>query len=252
MTFIKLYLNRYNVISWLIIANVVVWVALRLCVFLGAGSVGVWLELPSQCGALINRPWTLVTYMWVQYDIFHLVCNMVMLYYFGQICSTLGRERYVLPTYLCGGVVGALCYIAVASIGLHVLGNGLIGSSAAVIAIGVFAAFTSPELPFGVWLLGEVQLRWIVTAVVMIMCIGALATSVGELFTHLGGVAAGALTYFISHSQASGRKAGCLSATDSIENLDHILDKVKRSGYSSLNSRERKALFEISNKLNRQ
>lgn len=252
MTFIKQYLSRPGVVGWLIIANVAMWAVLRLCGFFGMDRVGTMLELPARCDSLIHHPWTVFTYMWVQYDLLHIVCNMVMLYYFGRICNTLGQDSRTLPTYLCGGVVGAMGYIAVASIAPGLVGSGLIGSSAAVIAVGVFAAFTAPRLQLGVWLLGDMQLRWIITGVVVVMCIGALATSVGELFTHLGGVAAGAGMHFLRRTQSLKRRAVHANSSNTMENLDQILDKVKRSGYSSLNPRERKALFEISNKLNRQ
>ncbi|MDE6310096.1 MAG: rhomboid family intramembrane serine protease, partial [Muribaculaceae bacterium] len=180
----------------------------------------------------------------------HMACNMVMLYYFGQICVTLGQERYLLVTYLCGGVLGGVCYTVFASFFPSMVGSGLIGASAAVIAVGVFAAFISPRLQLGVWLLGEMQLRWIVVGVVGVMCVGALAASVGELITHLGGVAAGMCMYYMQRFRSMNRHTSFDRQNASMENLDNILDKVKRSGYSSLNARERKSLFEISNKLN--
>lgn len=252
MTFIKQYLNRPGIVGWLIIANVAMWAVLRLCGFWCMNRVGMTLELPAHYDILLQQPWTVLTYMWVQYDLLHIACNMVMLYYFGSICNTLGQDRYILPTYLCGGVVGALCYIAVACIAPGMVGSGLIGSSAAVIAVGVFAAFTAPRLQLGVWLLGDMQLRWIITGVVMVMCIGALATSMGELFTHLGGVAAGAGMHFLRRVRSLKRRGVHANSSNTMENLDQILDKVKRNGYSSLNTRERKALFDISNKLNHQ
>ncbi len=251
MNSIKRFPQRPGIVGWLIIVNVAMWVAMRLCVAFGADSLVGALALPGDAEQAMLRPWTLFTYMWLHYDLLHITGNMVMLYYLGRICDTLGQTSLVLPTYIIGGILGALGYIAVALADQALVGSALVGASAAVIAVGVFDAFTAPRLRFGVWLLGEVELRWIVLVVVALMCIGATAASIGNLLAHLAGAVAGIGMHYYRKSKArrSSLKPNAQQVT--MEQVDRVLDKVKRSGYSSLNASERRVLFVMSNRLNR-
>ncbi len=42
-------------------------------------------SVPSSFKALLVRPWTLITYMFVHKDIWHILFNMLWLYWFGRI-----------------------------------------------------------------------------------------------------------------------------------------------------------------------
>lgn len=250
MTSIKHRLTGRGLLNCLII-NVVVWVVARVSVALDAPSIPLSLQLPARVGGVLAHPWTILSYMFVQYDVLHLLSNMLMLYWFGRMCHTLGQSRLILPSYIAGGLLGAGCYLLTSIINPAWVGSGLVGASASVIAIGVLAALTAPRLKTHVWLIGEVELRWIAVAIIALFCIGALATSVGALVAHAGGVAAGVAVYYLRRYNAARRRASLHTRQVSPEQIDHILDKVKRSGYSSLNAKERHALFEMSRQLNR-
>lgn len=44
-----------------------------------------FIEMPSIPYEFITHPWTLLTYMFVHYDVWHILFNMLWLYWFGQI-----------------------------------------------------------------------------------------------------------------------------------------------------------------------
>src|SRR3990167_8331504 len=51
----------------------------------GIGQVINWLALPSDVTKLLYQPWTVLTYMFLHEEIFHLLFNMLVLYFGGQI-----------------------------------------------------------------------------------------------------------------------------------------------------------------------
>jgi len=77
----------------IIIVNVAVWVTLRVIaiiamLFASPGLLGTALslvEIPSRPVELLLHPWTLLTYMFAQFDLLHILFNMLWLYWFGVI-----------------------------------------------------------------------------------------------------------------------------------------------------------------------
>jgi membrane associated rhomboid family serine protease len=64
--------------------------------------------VPIQLG---QEPWTLFTYMFVHSGIFHLLFNMITLYFFGRFVMALVGETSFLTTYFIGGICGGLVYL---------------------------------------------------------------------------------------------------------------------------------------------
>lgn len=256
--------------------NVAIFILLRLaaivCVFSGnpdyidvvLGQV----ELPSSLGVFITRPWTLVTYMFAQYDLLHVVFNMLWLYWFGTMFMMISQPRRLLTLYLCGGLAGALFYM----IGYMVLPmfqwsyGSLIGSSASVIAIVTAVAILMPHFKMHLLLIGSVSVKWIAIVTIVLVLIGVTGSNAGGEIAHIGGVIAGVcyalwvkkgynltLRFARRHSGTASRQADSGSRSgltpDERAQLDAILDKIKKSGYSSLTASERDRLFSVSRKI---
>ena len=92
--------------SVLIVVNVALWVVSLLFPLvdylyaLPTGSVSAgwhdWLALSSQWTDLLHHPWTLMTYMFLHDGFWHILFNMVMLYFGGIMCCRyLGNRRFV-------------------------------------------------------------------------------------------------------------------------------------------------------------
>ncbi len=222
-----------------------------------------WLECPDSMLALVTHPWSLITYMFVHVDIFHLIFNMLLLYWFGSVFMLTGVSRQIYFLYLAGGMAGGLLFAATGSIPTWYNTGLLAGSSASVMAIVVAAVVLHPDYRFNLFIFGEVALKWVGVAVIVLAMIGG-----GSKAAHLGGAATGVvyavmltrgrdLSAFLKCCTISsnkfrynpgGRTTQASNDKSREEELDEILDKVRRSGYASLSRSEKKRLIDISKK----
>ena len=67
------------------------------------GIVG-WVEVPSDLGLLLRRPWTLLTYMFAHYGFLHILFNMLWLYWMGRIFLEYFTPKRLSALYLLGGL----------------------------------------------------------------------------------------------------------------------------------------------------
>lgn len=260
--------------------NVAVFVLLRLIaiVFVFSGrpdyidTMLAQIELPSSPAIFITRPWTLVTYMFSQYDLLHVVFNMLWFYWFGTLFRMTASARHLLTLYFCGGLAGAVLFMAGYMVlpMFHSAYGSLIGSSAAVIAIVTAVAILMPHFKMHMLFIGSVSVKWIAIVTVILVLIGVTGSNAGGEIAHIGGIIAGILYAlwmkrgchifsFTLHRRSKPTTAHHSASTDNTTStglsrderaeLDSILDKIKKSGYSSLTSAERDLLFNISRKI---
>ena len=89
---------------------------------------------------LIQQPWTLFTYMFLHGSIYHLIFNLITLYFFATFIIALVGETAFLMTYFAGGVVGGLLFILFSYIPLPYFMQThyytVIGASGAIFALG--------------------------------------------------------------------------------------------------------------------
>lgn len=248
-------------------------------------SILQWIELPSDIYVLATRPWTIFTYMFAQYDVFHLLFNVLWLYWFGALFLYCSTPRQLVALYVYGGLGGAALYLIAFAILPYFHGSfgWLIGSSASVLAIVVATAWRMPDYKVGLLFIGDVSLKWIAAVTVLISLLSIPGENAGGNIAHIGGALMG---MWYGMAMNGGRditapfsamcdrmvnlfhRIGDLSfhakkrqdvrpnasykkntpATDEAE-LDIILDKIKKSGYSALTAEERKRLFDVSRRM---
>lgn len=272
------------------IINIVVFVILRL---LGAVSVvsghEEWIdrvlklsvEVPSDLLLLATRPWTLLTYMFSQYEVWHILLNMLLFYWFATIFLNIYSSKRVWWLYMGSGFMGALFFILFTNIFPGYSGDStwLIGSSAAVLGIITATSILCPDYPMMLFLIGEVRLKWVGLITILLTLAGGLSSgNTGGNLAHAGGILAGAIyaLYLKYGSRYIFRKGGyrvfrdasitppfipkststlsaysrsAASPKKDMEQLDIILDKIRISGYDSLSSDERKTLYEVSSRI---
>lgn len=287
--------SRCDILMKIIIINVAVFLVLRLIAIVAILTLDkslttaacMTVELPASLPLLLRRPWTLITYMFAQIDVLHILFNMLWLYWFGSIFTSLTTVRRLLPLYIYGGLGGAILFIAAYNTLPYFAGSEglLIGSSAAVIAIVTATAFMAPDYKVGLLFLGPVSLKWIAAVTIGIDFLSVTDTNAGGHIAHLGGALTG-MAYILMLRRGVDLAAPFNRAADSIVNslrrmadslrrrpssgrhkaphrtkgystasaadaadLDIILDKIKKSGYSSLTAAEKKRLFDVSNRI---
>ena len=266
-----IYIN-VGVFLLLHLASLVVWL------FGGeAAQVLMWVEVPSRPGELLLRPWTLITYCFSHYELLHILFNLLWLYWLGRIFMEYFTPKQLAGLYILGGLGGAALYVLAYSFLPVLLGERayLIGASASVIAIVVAVAAYVPNYKIGLLFLGEISLKWIAVAMVVMAVMGIGASNTGGDIAHLGGALVGLwfahsfkrghdITRWINAvldglagmvrrkepgvgSPIGGRDYGAGRASEPTEaDLDRVLDKIRQSGYASLTDDERDILFNAS------
>ena len=144
--------------------------------------------LPHQ---VILKPWTLLTYMFMHSGFFHILFNMLMLYWFGKIFMDYLFNRKLLTTYILGGLSGALLYLLAYQFIPYLQERapmlGMVGASASVVAIIVATATLLPNYQVMLMFIGAVKLKYIAIVLVLIDVLSLKGTNTGGHFAHLGG-----------------------------------------------------------------
>lgn len=255
--------SRYLSPVVLVAANVAVFLAVTLLsLFMPTKTVMGALELSDSWAALSARPWTLLSYMWVNGGVLHLLFNLLWLYWFGQLFLTLGTDGQLYRLYVAGGLAGAVLFLLV-NMALGTPHHTLIGASASVLAIVVATAWCMPDFSVGLLLLGQVRIKWIAAVPVVMSLANLSGGNYGGNVAHLGGAAMGMLFGMmikrgtdITRPRFSRRRRVHMPSekqphtiADDKTRLNQILDKVKRSGYPSLTSDERRDLLDLIERL---
>lgn len=135
---------------------------------------------------VVERPWTLATYMFLHAGFGHLFFNMIALYFFGpRVEARIGSRNFLL-LYFLSGLGGSILSLLLAP---HA---AVIGASGAV--FGVLLAFASfwPREKIYLWMVLPVQARWMVVGLtVLSIYSGFTGGSTVAHFAHLGGFAGG-------------------------------------------------------------
>ena len=135
----------------------------------------------------LTHPWVFFTHMFLHFGFFHILWNMLFLYWFGRIVGDFIGNQRVLPLYLLGGLAGAVSYVVYA----NVIGQPdrfAYGASGAVNAIIVAAAVISPDYIIRLLFFGNVKLKFIAAIVVLFSIMGvADLNNTGGNIAHLGG-----------------------------------------------------------------
>lgn len=161
----------------------------------------------------------------------------------------------------------------------------MVGASASILAIVTATAYREPNYPIRLLLVGTVRLKYLALAVVVIDMMQATSGNAGGHIAHLGGALGGILFGFclskgtditawinklldaitalfskktwqrkpkmkVHYGSSNHEKDYQYNATKKAQSdeIDRILDKLKKSGYESLTTEEKKSLFDASKK----
>lgn len=233
-----------HIVKYLLIANIAIFVITSLD---RAGALGGLLALKSTGFGVVLEFWTLVTYQFVHANTFHILFNMIGLYFLGPPLEHHWGGRRFLTFYLGCGVAGGILFLLIG--GMTGQLNLIVGASGAVLGLLAACAVLFPGMMI-ILLFFPVPIR---VAAMLLGAIYALAViSEGNLShaCHLGGMAAGLAYVWLGprwrerHAQ---RQAGSWQRRAQQEQaeqelVDRILDKVHREGIQSLTRREKRVL----------
>jgi membrane associated rhomboid family serine protease len=285
----KTFRNGSNLIK-LIYINTGVFIILTLIAIIGflitnpeisEKALGLF-SVPSSLTSLLMRPWTLLTYMFVHKDIWHILFNMLWLYWFGRIFLEYLDQKKLVTVYLMGGLSGAIIYIFSFNVFPAFAGvvneSVAIGASASVMAVVIAIAAYVPDYSVQLLLIGRVKIKYMALAIFVLTSVMDFSINSGGKLAHIGGAFFGYF-YTINLRQGKDIGRGFNRLTDLIaaafkrrRNLkvthkkaaneyeynkvkaDHqarintILDKISKGGYDSLTREEKDTLFRESQK----
>ena len=246
-----------------------------------------WLELPAWPQRFLIQPWSILTYMFLHSGVWHILFNMLWLYWFGQLFLAFFSARHFRGLYLLGGLCGGLLYMLAYNVfpyfSPYIYGSYLLGASASVLAIVVATAVREPEYRVNFMFIGAVRLKYVALFMVVTDLLFVTSGNGGGHIAHLGGALAG---WWFAKSLQKGHditrwinqvfdwfsggikisrpakkpkmkvnRGGKADDYDynarkkqQSEEIDRILDKLKQSGYASLTTEEKKRLFDASKK----
>lgn len=186
--------------SRLIGINVVVFIAFLLVKFVFWIMAGTavyetivrFFMLPARLDVLMFQPFSVVTYGFLHEDPWHILFNMLFLYYFGSLIEEYIGGKKLVAMYVLGAVAGGVLFLLAYNLLPRMEGQNayLIGASGAVYAIVVGAATLLPHYTFNLILLGPVRIVWI-AAFYIVLSIFNVMQDQGGNWAHLAGAALG-------------------------------------------------------------
>lgn len=228
-----------------------------------------WFSLKPSFELLLYRPWTIITYGFLHIGFFHILFNLMILYYFGNLFMDFFDSKQFLTYYLLGIFSGGLIYMLSYNYlpALQTQQTLLVGASAGVTAIVVGIASYIPNYSLNFRFIGSIKLVYIAIAMVILDVVQIPTGNAGGHLAHLGGALIGFLLtrYMNKGSQIiaiwnglwstskkpplktvyKNRKSEVTSTSFNFDQkkIDSILDKISKSGYDTLTKEEKDYLF---------
>ncbi|HEY5691983.1 MAG TPA: rhomboid family intramembrane serine protease [Cyclobacteriaceae bacterium] len=280
----------------LIVINVAVFLAMGIIYVFSTIGETTWIydlvskqfTIPPKFSEFILRPWTIITYAFAHSltDIFHILFNMLIFYWFGRLfIEYLGNDKLI-ALYILGAITGGVVYLLVYNGIPYFMERsgfiGMVGASAAVYAIVTGAAVLLPNYTFYLLFLGPVRIKYIAGFYIVLSFLGSVGSNAGGNIAHLGGALMGFIyikqlqvginwggwitstidwlkdlfrprpkvkvSYRKSEPQVKSAQKNKRASKASQDEIDAILDKISERGYESLSSDEKEKLFNASKK----
>jgi len=271
---IKQAFNKANIVERIIYINVL----LFLFTALFSAFFIEYFTLPAQFNEFISKPWTLISYAFIHERLFHILSNLLVLYYIGNLFLNFHTPKQFLNFYFLGIIVGGLTFLGYYYF-TNKTGSSLGGASAAVSTVFIAIATKIPRYALRLRFIGSVEL-WVLAAIWVSLSIlqlanpnngGAIAHLAGALFgfiysnqlakgNDIGKWFENLISYFSNLFKAkkdvnlktvhrSKNKTTNTNVTLSKQRkIDAILDKISKSGYDSLTKEEKDFLFRAGKK----
>lgn len=153
-----------------------------------------WFVFPKEPGEYIFKPWSIITYAFLHSGIWHILSNMLILYYSGIYFLNYFSPKKLLNFYFLGAIFGALVFMASYNLFPAFQGMGrsyLIGASAGVMAVLVGIATHIPHMRIRLLIIGSIKFWWIAALLVVLDVIQIPISNPGGHLAHLGGAAFG-------------------------------------------------------------
>jgi len=285
-------LNRFfhqkSALSVLIIINISIWILIQILKVLfflfnqpeSSAAVQIvlyYFALPAYLPGLMTKPWSLMTYMFLHVDFWHIIFNMLWLYWFGKIFLEYLNGQKLWIVYLLGGLSGGLFYILAFNIfpvfSTMIPQSFALGASASVMAVVTAISFYVPQYSIQLLFIGRIRIIYLAIILFIFDFFMIPTGNSGGHLAHIGG----ALFGFVYSQMITGRTTSSIGnlfrkyrnkdryytgfssrpmsdeaynsrKVEQQKRIDEILEKISKGGYDSLSKEEKEFLFKTSTK----
>lgn len=183
---------------------------------------------------LVIRPWSFVTAMLSSWGLWHLLFNMITLYWLGGIFLRYFTTSSLRGLYILGGIAAMLLFTGVFLLYPSEKTQEMIPSmplcSACILAFSTALAFHAPNGTENIPLIGPVKIKYIVLGLALADIALLPHISIATDAAHLGATGAGWLFNYILHSKGKDITAPFSAAAVWIENLmERLGDRISKS-----------------------
>jgi membrane associated rhomboid family serine protease len=240
-----------------------------------------FVSLSTDWSLLLVKPWSLLTYAFFHSGFFHILFNLLLLNFFGNLFLTYFTQKQLLGLYLLSAVFSGLLYM-IGYMFLPALAGvnaSMVGASGAIMAVLLATVTYQPYMEVRLFLFGNVKLWQIALVLIVLDLIQLPMDNTGGHIAHLAGALIGFLyirllqsgtdlsnivtniiNFFVNLFQpkkatpfkkvhVNSKKATTSSQSKIVvkdktqQQIDEILDKISQSGYDSLTAEEKEFLF---------
>ncbi|OIN57891.1 rhomboid family intramembrane serine protease [Arsenicibacter rosenii] len=191
-TLVQLILVNTMVFLALLVLNLTLWMANRTGYY---SLVTEQLAIPASIDAFLHKPWTLITYSFTHEKPFHILFNMLFLYWFGRLIDEYLGNRRLVGLYILGAIAGGVSYILIYNLvplfQAEVSSSTMLGASAAAYSVAVGAATLLPNYTFHLLFFGPVRIKYIVFFFIVLSMAQSTGPNAGGELAHLGGAVMG-------------------------------------------------------------
>ena len=225
------------------------------------------LYLPAEINLIKLQPWSIFSFMFIHLNFVHLIFNMLWLYFIGNIFLQWLDEKQLIFIYLLGGISGGLffvlCYNYIPLLQKNIENTLALGASASIFAIMMAITIYKPNHKIQIPFIQKIKLKNITIFLTIYYIVSLSGGNTGGYLAHIGG----GIFSFVYMKQLDKSKifksifknSSKFNEKDSDyiynqkqnkknKEIDIILEKISKSGYKSLNKKEREILFKSSKK----
>jgi membrane associated rhomboid family serine protease len=229
---------------------------------------------------LVQRPWSVITHMFVHVEVGHFIFNIFCLYTAGKLFRHFLGDGRLVVNYILGGMFGYLLYLGMAMIFPKLTGASyILGASASIMSILLTIGILQPNYQIKLFGVFDMKLIWLCGIIILVDLISlrkgfnsgghvahlggaifgviyayqfkrgvVMGSWLENFFKRIGSFFSGSKNSYTEHRRPKSDEEFNAEKKKRQQRVDQILDKISKSGYESLSKEEKDFLFKYSQK----
>tara|TARA_A100001035_G_scaffold125324_1_gene98565 strand:- start:2073 stop:2873 length:801 start_codon:yes stop_codon:yes gene_type:complete len=215
-------------------------------------------SVPADAKFFLSKPFSVLTYIFVHENIFHLVLNLFFLLIIRKSLLKIKQDFKMFSVFflsaLFSGFLFIFSYNAFPLLEPQKENTILIGSSSAIIGLFSFITFKYPQNKLNLFFT-KIKNKHILLIIALFSLVGISKFNTGGNISHISAIFFGFI-YFLFCNRKTKNKRSSYSDDQAFRDkkvkkekeIDDILAKISQSGFDSLTKVEKDKLFKLSKK----